>query len=37
MIKIFWNVDGAPWLTAPITLENGYTASPFVALDIPAG
>jgi HK97 family phage major capsid protein len=25
MIKIFWNVDGAPWLTAPITLE---TATP---------
>ncbi|GJD58141.1 phage major capsid protein [Methylobacterium dankookense] len=35
VIKIFWNVDGAPWLTAPFQLENGYTVSPFVALDIP--
>lgn len=36
MIKIFWNVDGAPWLTAPITEENGYAVSPFVGLDVPA-
>ncbi len=36
MIKIFWNVDAQPWLTAPIQLENGYNVSPFVALDIPA-
>lgn len=32
VIKIFWNVDGAPWLTAPITEENGHTVSPFVVL-----
>lgn len=33
MIKIFWNVDGAPWLTAPIKEENGYEVSPFVVLN----
>jgi len=37
LIKIFWNVDGAPWLTAPIKEENGYEVSPFVGLDVPAG
>lgn len=36
MIKIFWNVDGSPWLTEPLKLENGYEVSPFVALDVPA-
>ncbi|WP_248306936.1 phage major capsid protein [Devosia sp. 1635] len=36
VIKIFWNVDGSPWLTAPFALENGYLVSPFVALDVPA-
>jgi HK97 family phage major capsid protein len=36
MMKIFWNVDGSPWLTAPIQEENGYQVSPFVALDVPA-
>lgn len=36
VIKIFWNVDGAPWLHAPIKEENGYEVSPFVGLDIPA-
>ncbi|TCM56161.1 HK97 family phage major capsid protein [Rhizobium sp. PP-F2F-G48] len=36
MIKIFWNVDGSPWLTAPFQLENGYLTSPFVALDVPS-
>jgi len=35
VIKIFWNVDGAPWLTAPIIEENGYEVSPFVGLDVP--
>lgn len=35
VIKIFWNVDGAPWLTAPIYEENGYQVSPFVGLDVP--
>ena len=35
--KIFWNVDGQPWLTAPFTNENGYQSSPFVALDAPEG
>jgi HK97 family phage major capsid protein len=36
VIKIFWNVDGAPWLHAPIVEENGYEVSPFVGLDVPA-
>ncbi len=36
VIKAFWNVDGSPWLTGPITLENGYQTSPFVALDVPS-
>jgi HK97 family phage major capsid protein len=36
VIKIFWNVDGAPWMNAPFTEENGYQVSPFVALDVPA-
>lgn len=36
MLKIFWNVDGAPWLTAPIVEENGWTVSPFVVLGDPA-
>lgn len=35
-IKIFWNVDGQPWLTAPFKEENGYEVSPFVTLDVPA-
>jgi HK97 family phage major capsid protein len=35
VIKIFWNVDGQGWLTAPYTEENGYTVSPFVLLDVP--
>jgi HK97 family phage major capsid protein len=36
VFKIFWNVDGSPWLTAPIKEENGYEVSPFVGLDVPA-
>lgn len=36
VIKFFWNVDGSPWLNAPITEENGWEVSPFVALDVPA-
>ncbi|TVS18950.1 MAG: phage major capsid protein [Gammaproteobacteria bacterium] len=35
-IKIFTNVDGKPWLTAPLEHENGDEASPFVILDVPA-
>lgn len=35
VIKMFWNVDGAPWLQAPFAEENGYQVSPFVALDVP--
>mgnify|MGYP001415177761 CR=1 FL=1 len=35
VIKIFWNVDGAPWMNAPFKEENGYEVSPFVALDVP--
>ncbi|WP_242149593.1 phage major capsid protein [Sphingomonas sp. BAUL-RG-20F-R05-02] len=36
VIKIFWNVDGMPWLSSPIKEENGYEVSPFVGLDVPA-
>lgn len=36
IIKIFWNVDGSPWMTAPLKEENGWEVSPFVALDVPA-
>lgn len=36
VIKIFWNVDGAPWMNEPFKEENGYEVSPFVALDVPA-
>lgn len=36
VIKIFWNVDGQPWLTEPFTQEGGYEVSPFVVLDVPA-
>lgn len=33
VIKAFWNVDGQPWLTTPLQLEDGVsTVSPFVAL-----
>ena len=35
VIKVFWNVDGRPWLTAPIKTESNYEISPFVVLDIP--
>ncbi len=35
VIKVFWNVDGAPWLTAPFQVENGDVVSPFVGLDVP--
>jgi HK97 family phage major capsid protein len=37
VVKIFWNVDGQPWLTAPFKQEGGYEVSPFVVLDAPAG
>lgn len=33
VFKIFWNVDGQPWLTAPFKQEGGYEVSPFVALN----
>jgi len=37
ILKAFWNVDGKPWLTAPITLRDSTTeVSPFVILDDPA-
>ncbi len=36
VIKIFWNVDGAPWMHAPFKEENGYEVSPFIGLDVPA-
>jgi len=31
-MKIFWNVDGQPWLTAPFKQEKGFEVSPFVVL-----
>jgi HK97 family phage major capsid protein len=34
VIKIFWNVDGHPWLQGPLTLEDEVTqVSPFVVLE----
>jgi len=36
VIKIFWNVDGQPWLTEPFVQEGGYQVSPFVVLDVPS-
>lgn len=35
VLKIFWNVDGQPWLDAPIPLEGstGNTVSPFIVLN----
>ena len=34
-IKIFWNVDGSPWLSAPLPLEGSTanTVSPFIVLN----
>lgn len=33
VIKAFWNVDGTPWLSAPMKLQDGVTTvSPFVVL-----
>lgn len=33
VIKAFWNVDGQPWMTTPLLLEDGVSqASPFVVL-----
>jgi len=33
IIKAFWNVDGQPWLTTPLLLEDGVSlVSPFVEL-----
>lgn len=36
VFKIFWNVDGQPWLTEPFQQEDGYQVSPFVVLDVPS-
>lgn len=35
VLKIFWNVDGSPWLDAPIPLEGSAanTVSPFIVLN----
>lgn len=33
VIKIFWNVDGQPWLTEPINGEDDRKTSPFVVLN----
>lgn len=35
VVKCFWNVDGTPWMTTPLLLEDGVTtASPFVVLGV---
>ncbi len=37
VVKIFYLVDGKPWIVEPLTLEDGVTqVSPFVVLDVPA-
>jgi len=36
-IKITFNVDGRPWLTAPIEMPNGQMQSGFNVLDVVAG
>ena len=36
VIKVFWNVDGSPWLKQPFKGEDGYQVSPFVTLDVPS-
>lgn len=37
VIKAFWNVDGKPWIKAPLTLQDGVSkVSPFIVLDVPA-
>lgn len=36
VIKCFWNVDGKPWVPAPLALEDGTTVSPYVVLDVPS-
>lgn len=37
VIKVFWNVDGKPWVIEPLTLEDGDTkVTPYVILGIPA-
>lgn len=33
VIKIFWNVDGQPWLTEPFRGEDNFAQSPFVVLN----
>jgi len=35
VIKVFWNVDGQPWLSEPIPLEGSVanTVSPFIVLN----
>jgi HK97 family phage major capsid protein len=32
LVKLTFYIDGQPWLRAPLTLEDGTSASPFVAL-----
>lgn len=32
VFKVFWNVDGQPWLAQPFKQEGGYEVSPFVKL-----
>lgn len=37
VIKVFWNVDGKPWLTTPIQTPKGSTVSPFIVLGDESG
>lgn len=32
VFKVFWNVDGQPWMSKPIKQEKGHQVSPFVVL-----
>ncbi|MGG3871379.1 phage major capsid protein [Brevibacillus laterosporus] len=36
VIKVFWNMDGKPWVIEPLLLEDKVTkVSPYVVLDVP--
>ncbi|MGE3623699.1 MAG: phage major capsid protein [Bdellovibrionales bacterium] len=36
VFKVFFNVDGSPWLDAPLLGEDSRSYSPFMVLDVPA-
>lgn len=35
-VRIIWNVDGSPWLSSTINLEDDYDVGGFVVLDVPS-